>query len=825
MAIKNKLILSLVFILISGFSFSSVKKSGRGFVAVAKGDSCVYLGWRILPGDKKNTCFDIYKRVDGGRINKLNISPVRETSDFTDKDVDFSKKNEWLLYTSGKFAGSAFLHNSYAGYLPVKISRPAGGILDGRKYCYYANDASAGDLDGDGEYEIVLKWQPSNAKRPPQRGFAANTYLDAYKLNGKFLWRIDLGRNIRSGAAYTQFLVADFDGDGKAEVCCKTGNGTVDGEGNIIGDSAVDLRRKDRNDPCYGKIVDGKEFISVFDGLTGRVIDTKEYVPTRYPLDGWGGIGGNGSNDSTGGRSDRFTACVASLDGKHLNPVMIRGWYGRTVVAAWKFKKNKLSLLWTFDSSLPEWKGYSGMGNHNVSVADFDDDGCDEICVGSMTVDNDGEGLYTTGLRHGDALHAGDLIPFRPGKEVFGIHENEGSTVLLKTPGAAMFDGATGKIIWEKFKGTDIGRGVSGDIDPRYDGSECWTSRGSLYDCMGNKISERKPFSCNFVIRWDSDPLCELLDGTSIYKWNWNDSKSERIFHAAGAVSINGTKANPCLVADILGDWREEVIYPSFDMKELRIYVSTIPAQNRMVTLMADRQYRMSVAWQNVGYNQPTHLSFDLFGNFGRKYFNRELFKTYWTVEAEKDYDLKFNNDTLQISTAKGFTLWFNRKIRGNCRIEYSAMVANDNKKGDRLSDLNCFWMARDTSASDFWQRSPWRHGVFGKYYSLNLYYLGYGGNNNTTTRFRKYDGRYADFVKNRKRPEIITEYTDRKHLLKPNHWYKIKIICKNGVVRYYIDGKKIVDYKDKNMPDSGYFGFRTTKSRVKITGFNYYLE
>ena len=433
-------------------------------------------------------------------------------------------------------------------------------------------------------------------------------------MNGQRLWRIDLGWNVRSGAATTNFLVYDFDGDGRAELCCKTGDGTVDGTGQVIGDAKADWRTWDRQSPTYGKIVNGPEYLTVFDGQTGRALDTQEYIPTRYPLDGWGGIGGNCGNDNTGGRSDRFTACVALLDGQTPSPVMIRGWYGRTVLAAWTFKKGKLRPLWTFDSAQPGLEAYSGMANHGVSVADFDGDGYDEICVGAMTVDHNGQGLYSTGLRHGDALHVGRLIPSRPGLQVYGVHENEGDNeIVRRTPAVAMFDGATGEIIWQDGLGKDAGRGVAADIDPRYEGAECWCNVGGLRrGDTGAVISERKPNSCNFTIYWDADPLAELLDHVSISKWNWKTETTDLLMKAEGVVSNNGTKGNPCLSGDILGDWREEVIWASEDQMELRVYVTTIPAKDRRVTLMNDRQYRLAIAWQNVAYNQPPHVSFEM---------------------------------------------------------------------------------------------------------------------------------------------------------------------------------------------------------------------
>ena len=598
------------------FAFSqpySGEKLSRGLIGIPTEEG-MYFSWRMTLEDAAGLQFDLYRSSNGGAEVKLNKEPIDRTSDFLDRTVDYTVDNRWTLKaTTGEVATWTRLKGEERNpYLSIPICKPEDGEIAGEPFTYTANDCSVGDLDGDGEYEIILKWSPFNSKRPPQRGFTGNTYLDAYKMDGTRLWRIDLGPNVRSGAATTNFLVFDFDGDGCAEICCKTGDGTVDGLGHRIGDAQVDWRTWDKKSPTYGKIVNGPEYLTVFEGRTGKELDSKEYIPTRYPLDGWGGVGGNCGNDNTGGRSDRFTAGVAFLDGKTPSPVMVRGWYGRTVVAAWTFTNGALKHTWTFDSAAPGWETYSGMGNHSVTVADFDGDGCDEICVGAMTVDHDGKGLFTTGLRHGDALHAGRFIPSRQGMQVFGVHENEGDNEIVKrTPAVAMFDGATGEIIWQDGLGQDAGRGVAADIDPRYDGAECWCNIGGLRrGDTGEIICNRKPDSCNFTIYWDADPLAELLDHVSISKWNWNAESTDLLLKAEGVVSNNGTKGNPCLSGDILGDWREEVIWPSEDQTELRIYSTTIPAVDRRATWMNDRQYRLAIAWQNVAYNQPPHPSF-----------------------------------------------------------------------------------------------------------------------------------------------------------------------------------------------------------------------
>ena len=515
----------------------------------------------------------------------------------------------------------------------MPLQRPAGGPVDvpagarTASYTYAPNDASVGDLDGDGEYEIVVNWDPSNARDTASPGLSGRAILDAYRLDGTRLWRIDLGRNIRAGAHYTQFIVYDLDGDGRAEVACKTADGTVDGQGRVIGDAAKDYRSlevptdgaqvKDASDRRYGKVLAGPEYLTIFDGRTGAALATTGYVPGREPQDGWGGIGGNGGSDDNGNRVDRFLAGIAYLDGRLPSVIMARGYYGRSVIAAWDWRRGQLNSRWVFDSGSapppypnPAASPYSGQGNHSLSIADVDADGRDEIVYGAMVVDDDGKGLFSTGLRHGDALHVGDLDPSRPGFEVFGIHENEEATVALKTPGAALYDARTGQILWGLLPGGDVGRGLAADIDPRHRGAEFWTNAGAgLLDVRGGRIGEA-PTSANFAIWWDADPLREILDSNWIAKWDWTSGALVRLLTATGAASNNGTKSTPALAADILGDWREEVIWRAEDNESLRIYTTTVPAADRLYTLMHDPQYRMAIAWQNVGYNQPPHPSF-----------------------------------------------------------------------------------------------------------------------------------------------------------------------------------------------------------------------
>lgn len=463
---------------------------------------------------------------------------------------------------------------------------------------YSANDGSVGDLDGDGRLDLVIH-RTGRGHDNSHEGMTDPPILEAYRLDGRFLWRINLGRNIREGAHYTQFLVQDFDGDGRCEVACKTADGSVDGIGAVIGDPLADHRNP------QGRILKGPEFLTVFEGSTGRALDTVPYDPPRHPLTShptpdqlkevWG--------DGYGNRSDRFLACAPYLDGVKPSLVFARGYYTRNVLAAWDLVQGRLKKRWAFDSA--QHPDYSGQGNHGVSVGDVDGDGRDEIVYGSMTLDDDGKGLYSTKLGHGDALHLSDLDPVRHGQEVFAIHEKPRHGLA-----ATFRDARTGEVLWS-LKGADAGRGISLDIDPRHPGSECWTSlKSGLYSAKGVKISQRQPSAANFGIYWDGDLLREILDDTKITKWDYIGETEKNLLHASDCVGCNCTKATPVFSGDILGDWREEVIWASRDGKELRIYTTTLPTKHRVPWLMTDRQYRSALVWQNTGYNQPPHLSY-----------------------------------------------------------------------------------------------------------------------------------------------------------------------------------------------------------------------
>jgi rhamnogalacturonan endolyase len=577
----------------------------RGIVAVKQSDGAVYVGWRLFGTDPQSIAFNLYRIAGEGSPVKVNETPISDSTNYVDRAADANKPLQYFvrpLLNGKELAASRPARAWDTQYLEIPI-RP---IPD-----YQPGDASIADLDGDGQYEIVLH-QVSRGRDNAFPGITGTPVFDAYKLDGTHLWRINLGINIRDGEHYTQFMVYDLDGDGKAEMACKTADGTTDGTGQVIGDKDKDWRTHKEGDRTHGRILDGPEYFTIFDGATGKALKTVDYIPSRYPIDGWGGIGGNGGNDNYGNRCDRFMACVAYLDGQRPSVVMCRGVYGRTVMAAYDWREGKLTSRWVFDSGISyppftDASPYSGMGGHSLSVADVDGDGKDEIVYHSMTVDDNGQGLYSTGLRHGDAMHCSDMDPDRPGLEVFTVHENEDDTVRFGTPGAAMRDARTGEIIWKHSPGVDVGGGLAADIDPRHRGYEAWGGPGGLRDSRGNQIGP-SPRSSGFAIWWDGDLLRELISRSAVTKWNWQTGAEETLFDSGA----RGGGRGPNLMGDFIGDWREELLMTAPGGQSLRLYTTTIPTAHRLNTLMHDPQYRLAIAWQNVVYNKPPHPGFFL---------------------------------------------------------------------------------------------------------------------------------------------------------------------------------------------------------------------
>ena len=605
------------------------EKLDRGVIAIHNGDKVV-VSWRTLASDRIGEPFDIYR--NGSKLNK---QPLTKGGTFFTDPQPLTTDAVYEIRGGSTDGAYTLKADAPHGYLPVKIQKPADGITpSGQKYSYSANDASVADVDGDGQYEIILKWDPTNAHDNAHDGFTGNTFFDCYRLDGTLLWRIDMGINIRSGAHYVPFIAYDLDGDGRAEFIVRTADGTRDAKGKVIGDATADYRhRPEPSDstkaptpqkewskynkpgrPMTGRILTGPEFVTVFNGLTGEAMDSKPYVPERGNLSDWG--------DTYANRSDRMLAGVGYLDGIHASAIFCRGYYTRTVIAAWDWDGKELKQHWVFDTNQPEWASYAGQGNHNLRVADVDGDGCDEITYGSMAVDHDGRGLYNTGMGHGDAIHLMAFDPTTDELQVWDCHEN-------RRDGSDFRNARTGEVIFQIPSRNDVGRAMAADIDPTSPGVEMWsTDSHGIRNIKGEVLNEAQDpedpqhqqhlrmkgrrLSINFGIWWDGDLLRELLDHETVTKYDWENKDLVEIIRFSGIVFNNGTKSNPCLAADILGDWREEVIARTPDSSELRIFVSPIPTDYRINCLMEDIPYRLSTAAQNVGYNQPSEPGFYL---------------------------------------------------------------------------------------------------------------------------------------------------------------------------------------------------------------------
>ena len=667
---KPRPLLSLLLLLCSlsltaqtHYDYSRLQRErlNRGVVSFRSATDSVTVSWRYLESDPLDICFEVLR--DGKIVGRRTAS---EPTCFTEA----LPQGQGALYTVRAVCSEPSTLNPQPsswplpadapiGYLDIPLTPPISPssprVSDGiavTSVTYSANDATMADLDGDGQLEIILKWDPSDSKDNSQSGFTSPTIFDALRLDGTRLWRINLGRNIRSGAHYTPFIVADLDGNGCAELLVRTSDGTIDGQGNVLGDAQADHRRHpdtlayqangnpreqfrgpgwpdkmDRKARRGGFIYKGPEWVTCFEGRTGRALSTVDYIPERGDLRGWG--------DNYANRSDRFLAACGYLDGQHLSALFCRGYYTRTVIAAYDFDGRQLTTRWVFDTNIPEWASYAGQGNHNLRMADVDGDGCDEITYGSMAVDHDGRGLYNTGFGHGDALHLTSFFLDCDALQLWDCHEN-------KRDGSDFRDARTGKVIFQILSSKDVGRCMAADIDPANPGLEMWSSAsGGICNVRGEVIDSTARIPINFGIWWDGDLLREFLDHEQVTKYRGLTLPSAQeggeqgeglpgrqhydftgsracvpILIMEGTRFNNGTKSNPCLCADVIGDWREEVLTRTEDNRHLRLYVSSMPTKYRFHTFLADPVYRHSVTMQNVGYNQPTNVGF---------YFGAEL--------------------------------------------------------------------------------------------------------------------------------------------------------------------------------------------------------
>jgi hypothetical protein len=695
----------------------------RGLAAAGTSEG-VFLSWRLLGHEATGssatgltgTDFNVYR--DGQKL-----ATITDSTNYLDAGGTATSEYDVRAVVGGVELDRSAPATSWGGnFKDIPLKKPADGVTPaGQAYTYSANDASIGDVDGDGQYEFVVKWDPNNSKDVSQVGYTGNTYVDTYKADGTLLHRIDLGVNIRSGAHYTQMLVNDFDGDGRAEMMFKTAPGTktvsYNPDGSVAEESFISLLRKDLDAghantddyrmsaadyyqhmvdtfmgwsdhpevkagnwpatleeafgiaPQYkyplsrtdaeavadyfmdvyapgrsarnnlrafeGFIVSGPEYLTVFEGATGKELKTVAYEPGRHD-DGlmWGDYAM--ARIEPGNRVDRFLAGVAYLDGQKPAAVFARGYYTRSTLAAYTWDGSNLSPVWNVDSGWtpmtnpfndsphgrdgtdPEFGTLTTQGVHSLSASDVDGDGKQEVVYGSATIDNDGSLLYSSfdtmpagsatpgeeaRLGHGDAMHVTDIDPARPGKEIFTVHE--GATYAPY--GYAMRDAATGEVLFGAYSGKDTGRGMIGDVDPTVPGMENWAI--GMQSAGGDKLSASSP-GTNMSIKWAADMTTQLINGSGDQTPTIDDWKRGRLLTATDTRTNNGTKGTPSLVADVVGDWREEMLVRTADSSALRMYMSTEVTIHKLYTLMHDPQYRAEVARQNTTYNQPSYTDF-----------------------------------------------------------------------------------------------------------------------------------------------------------------------------------------------------------------------
>lgn len=580
------------------------------------------ISWRWLPSDVKGqTAFDLYRSI-GGVEQKLNDEPIVGKTNFQDLTASTKEQMTYRLTYAGQdetlatYSPSLTQMGSKLPYIAITLTETTDVHAT---FGYTPNDAGAGDVDGDGEYEIILKRcldysiaddsEEETALPADDETVRHTNLLECYKLDGTMLWRLKSGPNIILGNSWS-FAVADFNGDGRAEVAVRTSEGTVFGDGTEIGDTDGDgttyYRTSLNGSGRY--IGKGPEFFSVLDGTTGRELARADYI-ARETSESWG--------DNYWKRASSYRLGAACVSGDRPSVLIGRGVYGRSVVEAWDLSEdNKLSRRWRFDTN-SGYSAWAGQGFHSLSVGDVDDDGMDEIVYGAITIDHDGSGLNNSRLGHGDALHLGKFRTDLDGLQIWSCFES-GKT------NAALRDAKTGTVIWAEVGDSegDCGRAMVADIDPNAPGCEMWWAGGNARNGVTSEDLGYKPSSCNMAIWFGGRLNRQLLNETTIdYGVGFpnkpstdSTSTARRLLtgYKYNVTSINSSKSNPCWYGDILGDWREEVIFPTQDGKAIYLFTTWYPTDYAYPWLMTDHVYEMSSINQNIGYNQPNQLGYYL---------------------------------------------------------------------------------------------------------------------------------------------------------------------------------------------------------------------
>ena len=691
------------------------EKLNRAPVAV-KTSQGILVSWRSFGADDKALSFDVYR--NGTKV----ASAISNVTNYLDTKGEAGDTYR-IVSSAGEESTATAWNNMFTSF---DVQRPASiksGNTTGR---YRPDDMAVGDVDGDGNYELILKWLPDNARDSGKDGYSSPVIISAYRMDGTQLWKqnINLGLNIRSGNHTTQMVVYDFDGDGKAELICKTANGSTDATGKYVTEAGDATIKAVNNTSTYvnskGRVTGGEEFLTVFNGETGEAMNTIWYSPSRSGED-FPTAATNSSSffgDSNCNRAERFNACAAYLDGLDKLPSAIfqRGYYASCFLWAVDWDGKQLSTRWLHKGLSGKWQVVDGKGNvlssasgkssfgqgvHGISVGDVNNDGYDEICIGSATIAHDGKLLCATGMGHGDAIHLADLCPDREGLEVMMPHEEASSGY-----GYDVHDATTGEIICKATSTGDNGRGLAADFIPANRGYEFWSSAdGNIYSCTtGKSVLSKKP-DTNFRIYWTGDPYDQTFDGhynstTGVYSpsiKNYNTAKNsintfQEFADYSNPAACNTTKATPCLQADLLGDWREELImfqheddYSSKTCKIL-IYSTPEPTKYKVPCLMEDHVYRMGIVWQNSSYNQPPHLGYylpDYLGVDGAKYVtqttNHAPEKPAAEVADKSSEELKMPAEDKGTVTGTCYTAGQNGEITASSSNGYIKMRTGNN--------------------------------------------------------------------------------------------------------------------------------------------------